>query len=359
MAVDALTVRRRRHGKGWVYLDGRGRPIRDQNTLARIRALGIPPAYQDVRIAPDERAHVQAVGRDAQGRLQYLYHPDWQRVRDHRKVEHLAALAAALPRLRRRVAADLRRPAADRRKALAAVVALIDRTHIRVGCEGYVHTGRSRGAATLLKRHVSIEGSRVTLNFPGKRRQPVACGITAPALASALGELARLPGSRLFQYRDGAGRVHRVTAGEVNAYLQDIVRAPVTAKDFRTLAATATAAQRLAAIEPAASESARNRQLAPVMREVAQLLANTPAVVRKSYVHSRLVSVFLDGDLAARWDGCAADRWRSRGEALVAALFQASPAAAAQAGLRPPGMGGGRASHTGSKIGGSSQDAAK
>lgn len=321
VAVDALTVRRRRYGRGWVYLDGRGRSIRDQNTLARIRALGIPPTYQEVRIAPDERAHVQAVGRDAQGRLQYLYHPDWQQVRDQRKVEHLAALAAALLRLRRRVAADLRRPTADRRKALAAVGALIDRTHIRVGCEGYIHTGRSRGAATLLKRHVCIEGPRVTLNFPGKRRQPVACSISAPALASALGELARLPGSRLFQYRDGAGRVRRVTAGEVNAYLQDIVRAPVSAKDFRTLAATATAAERLAAIEPAASESARNRQLAPVMREVARLLANTPAVVRKSYVHSRLVTVFLDGELAALWSATCPTRHRSRAEAAVAALL--------------------------------------
>lgn len=321
VAADALTVRRRRCGKGWMYFDHRGRRIRDHNTLARIRSLGIPPAYRDVRIAPDERAHLQAVGRDAQGRLQYVYHPDWKRVRDHRKVEHLAALTAALPRLRRRVAADLRRASLDRRKALAAVVALIDRTHIRVGCEGYVHTGRSRGAATLLKRHVCIEGPRLTLSFLGKRRQPVACDLTAPALASALRELGSLPGARLFQYRDGTGRVRRVTAGDVNAYLRDIVQAPVTAKDFRTLAATAVAAERLAAIEPAASESGRNRQLAPVMREVAQLLANTPAVVRTSYVHSRLVTVFLDGELPALWAASRPSRLRSRAETLVAALL--------------------------------------
>lgn len=319
--VHALSVRRRRCGKGYVYLNGGGRQIRDAGTVTRIGALAIPPAYQDVRIAPDDRSHLQAVGRDVQGRLQYIYHPAWKIVREDRKVEHLAALGAGLARLRRRVTRDLRRPPADRRKALAAAVALIDRSHIRVGCEGYVHSGRSRGAATLLKRHLRIEGPQLSLSFRGKRQQAVACSFPAPALARALGELCQLPGARLFQYRTAEGRVQRITAAGVNAYLQEILQAPVTAKDFRTLAATAIAGERLARVQPAHTEAGRVRQLAPVMREVAQMLGNTAAVVRKSYVHSRLTGVFLDGELPTLWAACRAGRQLSRAEAMVAALF--------------------------------------
>ena len=321
--ASALTVERRRRGRGFVYVDGKGRRIRDRARLAHYRSLAVPPAYEDVRLAADPNAHLQATGRDEAGRLQYRYHPDWEQVREAGKVERLGTLGAALPRIRSRVARDLRRPGADKQRVLAGVVTLIDRTHIRIGCEDYVHTGRSRGAATLLKRNVRRDDDAVTLMFRGKGGREEGCSVTAPALARLIADLEKLRGRRLFQYRDEAGRIHRITATETNLYLRQIAGAPVTAKDFRTLAATAAAAERLAGLEPAASEAGRRRQLASVFRDIAVMLGNTPAVTRKSYVHRRLVDAFHSGALRDGWDGAARKRGVTAGEALVARLFAA------------------------------------
>ena len=321
---DALTIRRRRCGRGFVYIDEGGRRIDDQRTLQRIRSLAIPPAYADVRIAADPDAHIQAIGQDEAGRTQYRYHPGWEEVREERKVERLAELCAVLPRIRRRAARDLQRPAPSRRKALAAVVTLIDKTHIRIGCEDYVHSGRSRGAATLLKRNVSREGDRLFITFRGKGGQLFRCEVAAPALIEAYEQLRELPGPRLFQYRNGAGKLRAVTAGEANSYLQEVSGASVSAKDFRTLAATAAAAERLLRIEPAESKAALRRQIATVMREISEMLGNTPAVARKSYVHRRLIDAFHNRELA-RLFRKEPRRQLSRGEAAVAALF--APAA--------------------------------
>jgi DNA topoisomerase-1 len=319
---DALVLRRRRAGRGFVYLDPRGRAIRDRKIISRINALAIPPAYEDVYIARDSRAHLQAMGRDAAGRIQYRYHPDWTEVREARKVERLGALCAALPHIRSTVARDLRRPDLCRRRVLAAVVALIDKTHVRVGCEDYVHTGRSRGASTLLKRNVWLDGDRVALMFRGKGGRTIQCAVRSPALARTIRDLARLPGSRLFRYRDERGRLRNVSAADVNSYLHALAGSHVTAKDFRTLAATAAAADKLGQVERATSTTARRRQLNAAFREIAEMLANTPAVTRKSYVHRRLVETFeADGlaTLAARMD--RRQRGLATGEAVVAALF--------------------------------------
>lgn len=321
VSPEALSLRRQRRGRGFSYHDEAGRAVTDDRVLARVRALAIPPAYREVRIAPQADGHIQAVGRDEAGRLQYLYHPRWEDVREAQKVEHLAALCAALPAIRGRIARGLRRPEPDREKALAAIVALIDRTHIRVGCSDYVHLGRSRGAATLLKRHVEVEGSRIRLDFRGKHRLPVQCALHAPALARALEELRALRGSRMFKYRDAQGRIRKVEAAEVNRWLQEVSDAPVTAKDFRTLAATATAGERLAGVAPDPRVTHRRRQIAAVMAEVAGMLGNTPAVARRSYVHRRLVEAFESGGLQRLHAGLRPVRGLSRGECLVAALF--------------------------------------
>jgi len=318
---EALDIRRFRRGRGFRYVDGRGRPVRQAGTIARIHSLAIPPAYEDVLIAADARAHIQAVGRDEAGRTQYRYHPDWESVRELRKVDRLAALCAALPRIRRRTARDLQRPGLDRRRVLAAVVALIDRTHIRVGCEDYVHSGRSRGAATLLKSNIVVEGDHVRLNFRGKGGKQIACAVRAPALTRALADLQRLPGSRLFRYRDENGRLRRVTAAETNGYLREIADAPVSAKDFRTLAATAAAAERLGTVEPAPGLTHRRRQLGTMYREVAGMLGNTPAITRKSYVHRRLVETFEGDKLRKLVERVERQAHLSPGEAVVTALF--------------------------------------
>lgn len=321
VAVGDLTIRRRRCGKGFVYLDPDGRRIEDRTELKRIRSLAIPPNYADVRIAPDPRAHIQAIGHDDAGRTQYRYHPDWDTARERSKVDRLATLSRAIAGIRRRVGRDLAAGGLSKTRALAAVIAIVDRTHIRIGCEDYVHSGRSRGAATLLKRNVRVEGHTVTLAFRGKGGREFRCSVTAPSLAEALEDLRGLRGPRMFQYRDASGTVRPVTSADANAYLQEIAGVGITTKDFRTLAATATAAMRFASLAPDPRTTYRRRQIAQVMRDVAELLGNTPAVTRKSYVHDRLVEAFTRGELAALYARTRGSTRRTRGEALVSALF--------------------------------------
>jgi DNA topoisomerase I len=324
-SADALSIRRRRCGSGFIYLDEDGRRIVDADVLSRIRALAIPPNYRDVRIAASAKAHLQAVGTDEAGRTQYRYHPRWEDVREDSKVDRLAAIARCIGRIRRRIRRDMRRPVGSRRKAAATLVMLLDRTHIRIGSEDYVHSGRSRGAATLLKRNVTVSGAELKLRFPAKGGRMFECALRAPALARAVSELCELPGRRLFQYRDAHGRRRHLTSTEANAYLRGIAGAPVTAKDFRTLAATADAACRLAEMEPAEKPTHRRRQIAGVVREVSVLLGNTPAVARKSYVHRELVRAFEDGRLAELAARAVRSGRGNIGEDLVAELLARRP----------------------------------
>lgn len=303
-----LSIQRKRAGKGFSYLDSKGRKITDDAVLARIRSLAIPPAYEDVRIAKGAAHHLQAIGRDEAGRSQYRYHPDWDAVRELRKIERLDRVIEALPKLRRAVARDMASPKLTKTKALAAAVALIDETHIRVGSESYVRSNKAHGASTLLKRHVKVSGESVALGFRGKGGKDIALTMRSSRLARALTRVASLPGKRLFQYRDGDGKVRRITSVDVNAYLREVTGLPVTAKDLRQLGASATAAEQLVAIEPAVSERGRKRQLANVMRAVSDRLSNTPAVVRKSYVHAVVVEAFASGALKKAYD-------KSRGRA--------------------------------------------
>jgi len=316
VAADDLLLRRVRRGRGFSYHDAEGRCVTDRATLERIRALVIPPAYREVRIAASARDHIQAVGRDDAGRLQYIYHPGWEKVRLGHKTGRLANLCRALPRLRRIVQETLAQDGMGREKALAAVVLLIDRTHIRIGSEAYVHTGRSRGATTLLKRHVRMAGGCARLTFHGKGRQAIACDIDAPGFLQVLRQL------RLFQYRAG-GAVRRVRGSDVNGWLHEVVGQAVSAKDFRTLAASSMAVELFAVMEPAERPTPRKRQVAGVMREIAAMLANTPAVARASYVHPAVVEAFLDGSLPERLASSAPAAWLSRREATVAALLDA------------------------------------
>jgi DNA topoisomerase-1 len=321
---DALTIRRRRNGRGFVYHDEHGRRVVAPDVLDRLRSLAVPPAYEDVRIAKDQRAHLQATGRDAAGRIQYRYHSAWSEVRESQKSARLAVLCEALPRIRRRVARDLRLRGVERNRVLAAVVTLIDRTHIRIGCEDYVHSARSRGAATLLKQNVERRGDELVLTFRGKGGRQIETSVKASGLLRLYPALMRLPGRRFFQYRDSDGAVRKVNAAQVNAYLTEIAGTGISAKDFRTLAATSLAASRLAEVEPASSKRARRAQIAAVMNEIADRLCNTPTVVRRSYVHDRLIEAFESGKLQSIGKKVRRQRSRSRAESIVAALFPQS-----------------------------------
>lgn len=316
-----LDIRRRRRGRGFSYVDRKGRPIRSGASLERIAKLAIPPAYEDVRISSDPASHLQAVGRDAAGRWQHRYHQSWTGVRETRKIERLALLLDVLPRMRARVRRDLARRTLDRRKALACAVAILDETHIRVGCEAYVSTSGARGAATLLKRQSVLGRDQVLLCFRGKGGAEFRCQVLHAPLARALSRIAELAGRRLLQYRDPTGAVHPVRAQEINAYLKEISGTDITAKDLRMLAANALAAQEFSLLEPDAAETRRRRQIMAVMRKVAERLGNTPAVTRKSYVHARIVEAFTAGGLPSILKKCRTVGLRKRSESLVKRLI--------------------------------------
>ncbi len=298
---DALTIERRRHGKGFAYVDARGRVVRDPATRARVRHLAIPPAWSGVRIAPDPLAHIQACGTDAAGRVQYLYHSDWETRRTLRKQRNLTALTAALPRMRRRVRQDLEAPAGDKTLALAIGVALIDRTAMRVGRERYLVTNGTRGAGTLFTRDVSVRGEEVQIRFPAKSGKQAHYLLADPSLASAIAKVKTIPGKRLLMYRDDAGQPRAIRTDEINAYLKEIGGVPVSAKDFRTLHASALAGEALAKLDPGSSPTARRRQVNDVIKSVAAFLQNTPAICRKSYVAPLLIALFEKGVLADKW----------------------------------------------------------
>ncbi|MFZ5782355.1 MAG: DNA topoisomerase IB [Pseudomonadota bacterium] len=298
---DALRMQRRRCGRGFLFLDAEGRPVRDPVEMARLKALAVPPAYSNVRYAADPRAHLQAIGEDAAGRLQYRYHPKWAEVREALKARRLAGLAKALPAIRRAVARCMSASPSDRRFVAACVVDLVSLTAIRAGSEEYARERGTRGATTLLKSNVALcRNGIVRITFRGKGGKVVTKEVKSRRFHSAVRDLLAVPGRRLFQWRDEDGEARPVRADDVNAFLHDVAGARISLKDFRTLVASAAALRALAATEPASSQKERRRQVRAVVEEVAQTLANTPTVCRTSYVHGAVVAAFEAGALKGR-----------------------------------------------------------
>jgi DNA topoisomerase-1 len=285
---------RHRRGKGFAYRHPDGRLVRDATTIARIRALAIPPAWTHVWIAPDPAGHLQATGRDAKGRKQYRYHPDWTAERDKAKFDRLIEFARLLPAVRRRVAEDLQEPPLTRARVLATVIALLERTHIRVGNDEYVRANGSYGLTTLKNRHVRVRGRRVEFRFKGKSGVRHEIAIEDPRLARDVRRCQELPGQTLFEYRDDRHRVRRVGSADVNAYLAAVAGPHVTAKDFRTWWGTVSAAMLLRE-RSTASTGARKRLEASVLDEVAAQLGNTRTICRKCYVHPDVLTAAARG----------------------------------------------------------------
>jgi DNA topoisomerase-1 len=290
-------IRRVGYRTGFRYLDPRGRAVRCRETLARIRALAIPPAWADVWISPEDAGHIQATGRDARGRKQYRYHARWRQARDGTKFNQLVAFGQALPRLRACVDADLGRSGLPREKVLAAVVDLLDRTHLRVGNAEYVRANKSFGLSTLLDRHVAFGGGGLHLRFRGKSGVWHERAVGDRRLARIVRRCRDLPGQDLFQYVNGDGVQRSVGSADVNEFIRQAAGGEFTAKVFRTWAGTVKAAVKLAAKEPPGSKTAANRAVVEVIREVASDLGNTPAVCRKSYVHPAVIDAFIAGEL--------------------------------------------------------------
>jgi DNA topoisomerase-1 len=295
---DSPGIRRVRSGSGFRYVGPDGKPVRDDETLARIRSLAVPPAWTDVWICPKDNGHLQATGRDARGRKQYRYHPRWREVRDGTKYDRMIAFGRALPTIRARTEKHLKLPGLPREKVLAAVVRLLELTHIRIGNDEYAKSNHSYGLTTLRDRHATIDGSTVRFSFRGKSGVRHAVELHDRRLAKIVRGSQELPGQELFQYVGDDGAVHDVGSADVNDYLREITGQEFTAKDFRTWAGTVLAACELSAQEKAASVREAKRNVVAAIRAVADRLGNTVAVCRKCYVHPAVLDGYLAGGLA-------------------------------------------------------------
>jgi DNA topoisomerase-1 len=323
---NQLTIRRIKRGKGYSFVRANGTPIRQAGTIRRLNRMAMPPAYREVRYSPDPNSHLQAVGVDAAGRLQYRYHADWEKVREQRKAHRLARLVAALPKIRRNVAKHLAGDEPTREFALSAAIELIARTAIRPGNESYARLNGTRGATTLLKSNVTLEGDAVVLTFKAKGGKAVRKECKAEKLVRAIGILQTVPGKRMFQYRDGNGVVRGVSTTTVNGFLREIAGIKISLKDFRTLMASAVVVESLSRITPAASERGRKRQVLNAIRAAADQLSNTPAICRKSYVHDTIVTAFEDGILERFAATMKGQRSQSKREQLLAQVVMAAAA---------------------------------
>jgi DNA topoisomerase-1 len=321
---NKLTIRRIKRGKNYSFVRANGSRVRDARTIRRLHAMAVPPAYGEVRYSPDPNSHLQAVGRDAAGRLQYRYHADWEKVREHRKAHRLAKLVEALPKIRRNVSKFLSGEDPTREFALSAVIELIARTAIRPGNESYARLNGTRGATTLLKSNVILEDDCVVLTFKAKGGKAVRKECDAAKLVRAIGILRTLPGKRMFQYRDPSGVVRTVSTTTVNAFLREIAGIKISLKDFRTLMASAVVLESLSRITPATSARGRKRQVLEAVRAAADELSNTPAICRKSYVHDTIVTAFEDGILERFAATMKGTRSQSKREQLLAQVVTAA-----------------------------------
>ena len=291
-------IRRRNAGNGFVYLDQADKPIQDEETLKRIRALVIPPAWTSVWISPDPNSHIQAVGRDARGRKQYRYHAKYRAVRDMVKFDRMRAFGKVLPRIRRVVGRDLARRGMPKRKVLAAVVKLLETTYIRIGNEEYAEENGSFGLTTLRNQHVQILGNMLKFKFRGKSGQHHEITLQDPRLARILKRCKDIPGSSLFEYLDEDGKPQTIESGDVNNYLREISGGEFSAKDFRTWGGTCLAASFL--LEKCASmdgDQGLKSALVDVVKDVAAKLGNKPATCKKYYIHPTVMECYAAGTL--------------------------------------------------------------
>jgi DNA topoisomerase-1 len=289
-------IRRVKRGRGFAYVHPNGRIVRAA-TLTRIRGLAVPPAYRDVWICTEPMGHLQATGRDARGRKQYRYHPQWRSHRDAAKFDRMLDFGRCLPSIRRRVAQDLRKSGLPRERVLATVVRLLEFTLVRVGNEEYARANGSYGLTTLRDRHVDIRGDKLSFEFRGKSGIEHKVCVNDPTLARIVRRCADIPRQELFQWIDEAGERHRIDSSDVNEYLREAGCGAFSAKDFRTWFATLEALQHLRKLEVGNKREVQ-RELTSVIAAVSARLGNTPSICRKCYIHPEVLTAFADGRLA-------------------------------------------------------------
>ena len=284
---------RKAKGDDFDYFDTQGKPIDDEQRLLRIQRLGIPPAWTEVWICPSSNCHIQATGRDARHRKQYLYHDRWREIRDENKFDRMIAFGKALPKIRRRVAKDLKLTGLPRNKVLATVVQLLERTFIRIGNEEYARENKSFGLTTMKDRHVEVKGSKLRFRFRGKSGKEHEVDVTDRRIARIVSKLQDLPGQALFQYVDDNDEIRDVSSQDVNQYLREVTGDDFSAKDFRTLAGTVLTAVALNAQEEFENNKQAKKNITTAIKAVATILGNTPAICRKCYVHPAIFESYL------------------------------------------------------------------
>ena len=294
---DKPGIKRERAGRGFRYKDVDGKPLRDKETLGRIKALAIPPAWTDVWICPFENGHLQSTGRDSKRRKQYRYHPKWREQRDETKFDRILEFGRALPKIRLRLEEDLALPGLPREKVLATIVQLLEMTLIRIGNEEYARANRSFGLTTMRDQHVKIDGAQVRFQFRGKSGLSHSIDFKDRRLARIIERCQDLPGQELFQYLDEDDTPQTIDSSDVNTYLREISGEEFTAKDFRTWAGTVQGALELHKFKAFDSETEAKRNIVRAIETVAVKLGNTPAVCRKSYIHPAILELYISGTL--------------------------------------------------------------
>jgi len=290
-------IRRERAGKKFRYIGVDGRPITAEDELERIKKLSIPPAWTDVWISPVPNGHIQATGRDAKGRKQYRYHPQWTVVRGETKFHRLVAFGATLPMIRERVGRDLSLSGLRRERVLATIVKLMDETCFRIGNKEYARLNHHYGLTTLEQEHVDVSGDILHFQFVGKGGKEHEVDVRDRRVAKVVKRMQDLPGQELFQYIDEEGDCRTIASTDVNEYLHEITGEDFTAKDFRTWHGTVRAAQVLADFGAFTSDSQATHNIGEAIKAAAEHLGNTPAICRKSYVHPQVLDAYIDGTL--------------------------------------------------------------
>jgi DNA topoisomerase I len=298
-------IRRRKSGKGFTYVDPQGRTVKDPKVIERIKKLAIPPAWTDVWICPRANGHLQATGRDAKGRKQHRYHPDWRSVRDETKFGRMLAFGAALPKIRERVEADLSLRGLPREKVLATVVKLLETTLIRVGNKEYAKQNNSFGLTTLRDQHVDISGSTLRFEFRGKSGKEHSVEVHDRRLARIVKQCRDVPGQKLFQYLDETGARQSVSSEDVNDYLRQTTGEDFSAKDFRTWGGTVLALSALLELGPCEDEKEASKAVVEAVKRVSASLGNRPAICRKFYVHPVVLESYLEGSLIQTLESAA------------------------------------------------------
>jgi len=292
-------ISRLRRGKAFAYRATNGDPVKNRAVLKRIRSLAIPPAWSEVWISPLANGHLQATGRDARNRKQYIYHPAFRAFREAHKFRRLVSFASVLPKIRHRVSRHMALSGLPREKVLATVVHLLETTHIRIGNEDYARSNHSYGLTTLRNPHVHVNSTNLRFHFRGKSGKTWRLKITDRRVAKIVRACQELPGQHLFQYVDDSGAVRDITSADVNEYLQEIGGRDVTAKDFRTWSATVLAASILEK-QSCADDKENKQRIKAAIAEVAESLGNTETICRKCYVHPAIMEAYSAGKLVLK-----------------------------------------------------------